>query len=61
MEKHHVKSLPPRPKNLPPPPPRSDPSNYVYITVRKKVTMDSVVDVYPPATEILPVYRDQSA
>ena len=57
MEKHRVKNGTPPPKNGTPPPPRSDPSNYVYITVRKKVTMDSVVDVYPPATEILPLYR----
>ena len=36
--------------------PESDPSNSEYITVLKKVTFDSLVDVYPPATEILPIY-----
>ena len=59
MEKHHVKKWIPPPKKWIPPPTGSDPSNYMYITVLKKVTMDSVVDVYPPATEILPLWRVQ--
>ena len=56
MEKHRVKNGTPPPKNGTPPPPRSDPSNDGYIIALKKVTMDSVVDVYPPEIEILPLY-----
>ena len=57
MEKHRVKKWIPHTKKWIPHPTSVRPSNYVYIRLLKKVTMDSVVDVYPPATEILPVYR----
>ena len=50
MGKHHVKNGPARPKNGPPPKPRSDssdPSNDEYITLLKKVTFDSLVEFSP--------------
>ena len=54
MEKHQVKSWPPRPKSWPPPQPGSDPPNDTYITLLEKVTFDSLVDVYPPQLKFCP-------
>jgi folate-dependent tRNA-U54 methylase TrmFO/GidA len=54
MGKHRVKNDPSPPKNDPSPPHRSDPSNEEYITVPKKVTFDSLVEFFPPQTQISP-------
>ena len=61
MGKHHVKNDPSPPKNDPSPPHRSDPSNEEYITVPKKVTFDSLVEFFPPQTQISPVPQGQGA
>ena len=58
MEKHHVKNDPSPPKNDPSPPHRSDPSNEEYITVPKKVTFDSLVEFFPPQTQISPPWAN---
>ena len=47
MEKHHVKSWNTHTKNWNTHKPRSDPSNYGYITVLNKVTFDSMVEFSP--------------
>jgi hypothetical protein len=57
MGKHRVKNDPSPPKNDPSPPHRSDPSNEEYITVPKKVTFDSLVEFFPPQTQISPASR----
>jgi hypothetical protein len=57
MGKHRVKNDPSPPKNDPSPPHRSDPSNEEYITVPKKVTFDSLVEFFPPQTQISPARR----
>ena len=54
MEKHHVKKLHTPPQKLHTPPKRSDPSNDKYITVPNKVTFDSLVEFFPPQTQISP-------
>ena len=58
MGKHHVKNDPTHPKNDPSHKPRSDPSNDEYITVLKKVTFDSLVEFFPPQTQISPSSRE---
>ena len=47
MEKDHVKSWNTHPKKWNTHPPRLDPSNDEYITVVKKVTLDSLVEFSP--------------
>ena len=47
MEKHHLKKWSTPPKKWSTPPERSDPANNEYITVPKKVALDSLVE-FPP-------------
>ena len=54
MEKDHVKSWNTHPKKWNTHPPRLDPSNDEYITVQKKVALDSLVEFSPPGTQIPP-------